>query len=63
MLTFSGWICWGVVAEDVFRGRLFQPGITGVVLRFNLPGTLDLAVHLQPEALRIVMVSATTSVI
>jgi hypothetical protein len=45
------------VAEDAIRGRGIQPGMTGVVLRFNLPGTLDLAVRVQPDARRIVVVS------
>ena len=45
------------VAEDALRERPLQPGITGVVLQFNLSGTLDLAVRLQPDARRIVVVS------
>ena len=49
------------VAEDAIRGRGIQPGMTGVVLRFNLPGTLDLAVRLQPDARRIVVVSGTSA--
>ena len=49
------------VAEDALRGRALQPSITGVVLRFNLPGTLDLAVRLQPEARRIIVVSGASS--
>ena len=49
------------VAEDALRGRPLQPGIAGVVLRFNLPGTLELAVRLQPDARRIVVVSGTSS--
>jgi formate hydrogenlyase transcriptional activator len=48
------------VAEDVLHGRGIQPGITGVVLRFNLSATLDLAVRLQPRARRIVVVSGTS---
>jgi PAS domain S-box-containing protein len=48
------------VAEDSLGGRIFQPGMTGVVLRFNLSGTLDLAVRLQPRARRIVVVSGTS---
>jgi PAS domain S-box-containing protein len=48
------------VAEDAFRGGQRQPGITGVVLRFNLPGTLELAVRLQPAARRIVVVSGAS---
>jgi PAS domain S-box-containing protein len=35
--------------------------MTGVVLRFNLPGTLDLALRLQPNARRIVVVSGTSA--
>ena len=49
------------VAEDAIRGRGIQAGMTGVVLRFNLPGTLDLAVRLQPNARRIVVVSGTSA--
>ena len=49
------------VAEDTLRGRVVQPHIAGVVLRFNLPGTLDLAVRLQPDARRIVVVSGTSA--
>ena len=49
------------VAEDAIRGRGIQPGMSGVVLRFNLPGTLDLAVRLQPDARRIVVVSGTSA--
>jgi signal transduction histidine kinase len=49
------------IAEDALGGRLPQPGVAGVVLRFNLPGTLDLAVRLQPDARRIVVVSGTSA--
>lgn len=49
------------VAEDALRGRVIQPGITGGVLRFNLSGTLDLAVRLQPDARRIVVLSGTSA--
>ena len=49
------------VAEDALRGRLLQAGMAGVVLRFNLPGTLELAVRLQPDARRIVVVNGTSS--
>ena len=49
------------VAEDTLRGSVLQPHIAGVVLRFNLPGTLDLAVRLQPDARRIVVVSGTSA--
>ena len=49
------------VAEDALRGRPLQPGITGVVLQFNLAGTLGLAVRLQPGARRIVVVSGSSA--
>ena len=49
------------VAEDALGGRGIQPSMTGVVLRFDLPGTLDLAVRLQPDARRIVVVSGTSA--
>ena len=48
------------VAEDALRARGLQPGTAGVVLRFNLPGTLELAVRLQPNARRIVVVNGTS---
>jgi PAS domain S-box-containing protein len=48
------------VAEDALRRHAIQPDIAGVVLRFNLPGTIDLARRLQPGARRIVVVSGTS---
>ena len=48
------------VAEDALRGRAIQPDIAGVALRFDLPGTLALAMRLQPDAKRIVVVSGTS---
>lgn len=48
------------VAEDALRGRAIPPDIAGVVLRFDLPGTLGLAMRLQPNARRIVVVSGTS---
>jgi len=48
------------VSEDALRGRPLPPGIAGVVLRFNLPGTLQLAVRLQPDARRIFVVNGTS---
>ena len=48
------------IAEDALRGRAIQPDIAGVVLRFDLPGTLALAMRLQPDARRIVVVSGTS---
>ena len=48
------------IAEDALRGRAIQPDIAGVVLRFDLPGTLALAMRLQPDAKRIVVVSGTS---
>ena len=49
------------VSEDALRGRLLQAGMAGVVLRFDVPGTLELAVRLQPDARRIVVVNGTSS--
>ena len=48
------------IAEDALRGRAIQPNTVGVALRFDLPGTLDLAVRLQPDARHIVVVSGTS---
>jgi PAS domain S-box-containing protein len=48
------------VAEDALRERIVQPNNAGVVLRFNLPGTLELAVRLQPDARRVIVVSGTS---
>lgn len=48
------------VSEDALRGRQLQAGMAGVVLQFNLPGTLELAVHLQPDARRIVVVNGAS---
>jgi formate hydrogenlyase transcriptional activator len=49
------------VAEDALRGHVIQPAIGGVVLRFNLPGTVELAMRLQPRARRVVVVSGTSA--
>ena len=48
------------VSEDALPGRLLQPSMAGVTLRFDLPGTLDLAMRLQPGARRIVVVSGNS---
>ena len=48
------------IAEDALRGRAIQSDIVGLVLRFDLPGTLALAVRLQPDAQHIVVVSGTS---
>jgi signal transduction histidine kinase len=48
------------IAEDALRGRPIQPDIAGVALRFDLPGTLDLALRLQPNAWHIIVVSGTS---
>jgi len=49
------------IAEDALRGRAIQSNTVGLALRFDLPGTLDLAVRLQPDARHIVVVSGTSS--
>ena len=48
------------IAEDALRGRAIQSNTVGLALRFDLPGTLDLAVRLQPDARHIVVVSGTS---
>ncbi|HEX7230614.1 MAG TPA: sigma 54-interacting transcriptional regulator, partial [Candidatus Binatia bacterium] len=48
------------VAEDALARRQLQPGIAGAVLRFDLPGTLNLATRLQPDARHIVVISGTS---
>jgi formate hydrogenlyase transcriptional activator len=48
------------VAEEVLREDQLQSAIAGIVLRFNLPGTLELAARLQPDARRIVVLSGTS---
>jgi signal transduction histidine kinase len=45
------------VGEDLARGRKFGPGITGVTIAFDLQGTVDLAVRLQPSARHVVVVA------
>lgn len=45
------------VSEELVRGRDFGPAVTGVTIAFNLEGTLDLAVRLQPSARRVVVVT------
>jgi PAS domain S-box-containing protein len=44
------------VAEDAIEGYPILPGVTGVLLKFDVAGTLDLAVRLQPQARRIVVI-------
>jgi signal transduction histidine kinase/CheY-like chemotaxis protein len=48
------------VAEDALRGRSIQADITGIALRFDLPGTLALAMRLQAHARRIVVVNGSS---
>jgi len=44
------------VGQDSTRGRRFGPGVTGVMIAFDVKGTLDLAVRMQPSARRVVTV-------
>ncbi len=48
------------VAEDAPSLSQLRPGIAGALLRFDLRGTLALAMRLQPSARRIVVVSGTS---
>jgi signal transduction histidine kinase len=48
------------VAEPVLKGRQLKAGITGQTMRFDVGGTIDLAVRLQPGARRFVVVGGNT---
>ena len=49
------------VAEDSLQGFQLQPEATGIILPFDLPGTIELAIRLQANAKRIVVVSGTSN--
>ena len=44
------------VSEELIRNRAFKPGITGQTIAFDVRGTIELALRLQPEARRLVVV-------
>jgi hypothetical protein len=44
------------VAADAVERYPIEPGVTGVLLKFDVAGTLDLAIRLQPNARRIVVI-------
>jgi ABC-type uncharacterized transport system substrate-binding protein len=46
-----------VIPDEVIRGRILGPGITGVCLDYDIAGTIDLAITLQPNARRLVLVA------
>ena len=48
------------VAVDAVERYQIEPGVTGVLLTFDVAGTLDLATKLQPHARRIVVVGGQT---
>jgi len=45
------------IPEEVMRGRILGSGITGVCLDYDIAGTIDLAINLQPNARRLVPVA------
>src|SRR5271166_5112686 len=45
------------IPEEVMRGRSLGSGITGVCLDYDIAGTIDLAINLQPNARRLVPVA------
>jgi PAS domain-containing protein len=49
------------VAGDSLQGLQLQPEVTGIILPFDLPGTIELAMGLQANAKRIVVVSGTSN--
>ena len=48
------------VATDAIGRFPLEPGVTGVLLKYDVADTLDLAVRLQPHARRIVVVGGQT---
>jgi hypothetical protein len=48
------------VSEELVRNRNLRPAITGQTVCFDVGGTLDLAVRLQPNAKRIVVITGVT---
>jgi PAS domain S-box-containing protein len=48
------------VSEDALRRRSLNQRITGVVGRIDFPGTVDLALRLQPNTKRVLVVSGVT---
>ena len=48
------------VATDAIGRFPLEPGVTGALLKYDVAGTLDLAMRLQPRARRIVVVGGQT---
>jgi signal transduction histidine kinase len=48
------------VAGEALVGRRLGPGVTGQTIRFDVAGTLDLALRLQPRARRAVVVGGVS---
>ena len=46
-----------VIPDEVIRGRILGSGITGVCLDYDIAGTIDLAITIQPNARRLVLVA------
>src|SRR5271166_4982318 len=45
------------IPEEVVRGRILGSGIAGVCLDYDIAGTIDLAINLQPNSRRLVPVA------
>jgi hypothetical protein len=48
------------VPDDLIRRRYLGPRTTGVCLTYDLAGTLDLAIRLQPAARRVVLIAGAS---
>jgi len=46
-----------VIPEEVIRGRILGSGVTGVCMDYDIAGTINLAITLQPNARRLVLVA------
>ncbi len=49
------------LSEDAVRARKLPPGVVGVVSRYDLVATADLALRLQPDAQHMVIVTGTSA--
>ena len=49
------------LSEDAVRARTFPSGVVGVISRYDMVPTLTLALHLQPDATHLVVVTGTSA--
>src|SRR5262245_27747542 len=59
LLPFTSVVFVGV-PDDLLRARVPGPGMTGVLTRVDFPGTLELALRLQPGTKRVAVVTGAT---